>query len=113
VEAGAMTLSELVPSLRTSLRPHLDPDIWPATAHWGTHGDLLVGGVRMSTLATTYGTPVHVLAESDVRARCAEYLAAFGAGAVAYSARAGLTVGAGRWIAPKRVWAAMSDRPPN
>jgi diaminopimelate decarboxylase len=53
----------------------------------------------MSMLAATYGTPVHVLAEADVRARCAEYVAAFGADAVAYSAKAGLTAGAGKWIA--------------
>jgi diaminopimelate decarboxylase len=94
-----MTLADLLPSLRSSLRPRLDTGIWPATAHWGTHGDLLVGGVRMTTLAAAYGTPAHVLDETDVRARCAEYADAFGADAVAYSAKAGLTVGAGRWIA--------------
>ncbi|MBB4693068.1 diaminopimelate decarboxylase family protein [Paractinoplanes abujensis] len=53
----------------------------------------------MTALAATYGTPVHVLDEADVRARCGEYLAAFGSGAVAYSAKAGLTMGVGRWIA--------------
>ncbi|GAA2534862.1 diaminopimelate decarboxylase family protein [Winogradskya humida] len=93
-----MTLAELLPSLRTSLRPHLDGDVWPLTTAWGAHGDLLVGGVRMTALAATYGTPVHVLSEADVRARCAEYVTAFGPGAVAYSAKAGLTVAAGRWI---------------
>jgi diaminopimelate decarboxylase len=94
-----MTLTDLLPSLRSSLRPRLDTGIWPATVRWGTHGDLLVGGVRMTTLAATYGTPAHVLDEADVRARCAEYAGAFGADAVAYSAKAGLTVGSGRWIA--------------
>ena len=94
-----MTLAELLPSLRTSLRPHLDPDVWPLTARWGVHGDLLVGGVRTTALAATYGTPVHVVAEADVRARCTEYVAAFGADAVAYSAKAGLSAGEGRWIA--------------
>ena len=95
----AMTLSELLPSLRTSLRPPLDPAVWPHTARWAAEGDLLVGGVRMTRLAATYGSPVHVLDEADVRSRCAEYVAAFGAGAVAYSAKAGLTADAGRWIA--------------
>lgn len=94
-----MTLTDLLPSLRASLRPHLDPQVWPATARWAPDGDLVVGGVRLTALAGTYGTPVHVLDEADVRARCAEYVAAFGADAVAYSARAGLSVGAGRWIA--------------
>ena len=94
-----MTLAELLPSLRTSLRPHLDPGVWPVTARWGAQGDLLIGDVRMTRLAAAHGTPVHVLAEADVRARCAEYGDAFGADAVAYSAKAGLTVGEGRWIA--------------
>ncbi|MCY1143575.1 hypothetical protein OWR29_36715 [Actinoplanes sp. Pm04-4] len=73
--------------------------MWPVTARWAPQDDLLVGGVRMTTVAASYGTPVHVLDEADVRARCAEYLDAFGAGAVAYSAKAGLTTGVGRWIA--------------
>ena len=94
-----MTLTELLPSLRTSLRPPLDPAVWPLTARWAAHGDLVVAGVRMTTVVGGHGSPVHVLDEADVRARCAEYGAAFGADAVAYSAKAGLTVDAGRWIA--------------
>jgi diaminopimelate decarboxylase len=94
-----MTLTELLPSLRTSLRPPLDPAVWPLTARWAPLGDLLVGGVSMTTLAARYGSPAHVLDEADVRARCAEYVAAFGAGAVAYSAKAGLAPATGRWIA--------------
>jgi diaminopimelate decarboxylase len=96
---AAMTLTDLLPSLRSSLRPHLDPAVWAATARWSSHGDLTVGGVSMTGLAAAYGTPVHVLDEADVRSRCAEYVAAFGAGAVAYSAKAGLTQTEGRWIA--------------
>ena len=94
-----MTLSELLPSLRTSLRPPLDPAVWPVTARWAPQADLLVGGVRMTTLAARYGSPVHVLDEADVRSRCARYVTAFGTGAVAYSAKAGLTPDTGRWIA--------------
>ncbi|MGX6601025.1 hypothetical protein ACWKSP_02655 [Micromonosporaceae bacterium Da 78-11] len=86
-----MTLTELLPSLRRSLRPPLDPAVWPVTARWASQGELLVGGVRMTRLAAPYGGPAHVLDEADVRSRCAEYVAAFGAGAVAYSAKAGLT----------------------
>ncbi len=40
-----------------------------------------------------------MLAEHDVRLRCRQYLAAFGAGRVAYTAKALLTVGVARWIA--------------
>ncbi len=81
--SGTMTLTGLLPSLRTSLRPVLDADVWPLTARWAPQGDLLIGAVRASTLAATYGTPAHVLDEADVRSRCAEYHAAFGADAVA------------------------------
>ncbi|WP_306205189.1 diaminopimelate decarboxylase family protein [Actinoplanes sp. RD1] len=94
-----MTLAELLPTFRASLRHHLDPAVWPATARWGDHGDLLIGDVRATTLAATYGTPVHVLDEHDVRTRCAEYVAAFGRRGVSYSAKAGLTTGEARWIA--------------
>ncbi|WP_305783446.1 diaminopimelate decarboxylase family protein [Symbioplanes lichenis] len=94
-----MTLAELLPTFRASLRPRLDPAVWPATARWGGHGDLLIGGVRATALAATYGTPVHVLDEVDVRSRCAEYLAAFGRRGVSYSAKAGLTSGEARWMA--------------
>ncbi|MEV6348325.1 hypothetical protein [Actinoplanes sp. NPDC051851] len=94
-----MTLSELLPSLRTVAQPHLDPAVWPATARWEGHGDLVVGEVRVAGLIRRHGDPVHVLDEADVRRRCAEYGRAFGAGAVAYSAKAGLTPETGRWIA--------------
>ena len=94
-----MTLAEILPSLRASIRPELDPAIWPVTARWGTHGDLLAGGVRMAAVAAAHGTPAHVVDEATVRARCAEYAAAFGPESVAYSAKAGLTVPLGRWIA--------------
>ena len=97
--SGTMTLTGLLPSLRTSLRPVLDADVWPLTARWAPQGDLLIGAVQASTLAATYGTPAHVLDEADVRSRCAEYHAAFGADAVAYSAKAGLTADTARWIA--------------
>ncbi|GIF22988.1 diaminopimelate decarboxylase [Actinoplanes tereljensis] len=94
-----MTLTELLPSLRTSLRPPLDPTVWPVTARWAPQGDLLVGGVSMTTLAARHGSPVHVLDEADVRSRCAEYVTAFGPRTVSYSAKAGLTPDTARWIA--------------
>lgn len=94
-----MTLAELIPSLRAARHPHLDAGVWPATARWGDHGDLLIGGVRTSTIAAACGTAVQLMDEADVRARCAAYIDGFGAGNVFYSARAGLTEGTGRWIA--------------
>ena len=93
-----MTLPELLPSLRSSLPPRLDPDIWPATAHEGPHGDILVGGVALSTIAEDHGTPTYVLDEADIRQRCREYRAAFAEAEVAYAAKALLCRAVARWV---------------
>ncbi|HEX7134552.1 MAG TPA: diaminopimelate decarboxylase [Iamia sp.] len=59
----------------------------PDTAEVGTDGDLVVGGCRLSDLAATFGTPLFVYDEAQLRARCREALAAFGDG-VAYATKA-------------------------
>ncbi|MEV0567763.1 Lrp/AsnC ligand binding domain-containing protein [Dactylosporangium sp. NPDC050588] len=56
------------------------------------------GGVSLTGLAAEHGTPTYVLDEADVRLRCRQYLTAFGAGRVAYTAKALLSVGIARWI---------------
>ncbi|MEV4347275.1 hypothetical protein AB0J83_22690 [Actinoplanes sp. NPDC049596] len=94
-----MTLADLLPSLRIALRPPLDPAVWPLTTRWTGGGDLQIGGVRVSKLAGSYGTPLHVLDEHDVRERSVGYLTAFGERSVTYSARAGLTLETATWIA--------------
>jgi diaminopimelate decarboxylase len=71
-----MTLADLLPSLRTFAAPAVSP---------------------LVRLAAEHGTPLHVLDEAVVRARCAAYAHAFGT--VSYSAKAGLNIGLGRWIA--------------
>lgn len=93
-----MTLAEILPSLRTSLRAPLE-EVWPSSASWGAHGDLFVGGVGLADVAARYGTPTYLLDEGDVRARCRDYLTAFGADNVAYTAKALLTRGIARWVA--------------
>ncbi|MEU4162100.1 hypothetical protein [Actinoplanes sp. NPDC026670] len=95
-----MTLADILPSLRSSLPPHLDEQHWPSTMRRRGLDELLVGGVPLTRLAADYGTPLHVLDETDVRRNCAEYGAAFGPGGTAYSAKAGLTPAIARWIAP-------------
>jgi diaminopimelate decarboxylase len=94
-----MTLADILPSLATSVPPHLDPEIWPLTTRWGVHGGLEVGGTSLERVVADYGAPVRVLDETDVRARAIGYAAAFGRGGCSYSAKAGLTVTTGRWIA--------------
>lgn len=77
--------------------------VWPATAIWSSDGDLTVGGVSMSTIAATYGTPTYVLDERDVRRRCREYVDAFGQGNVAYTAKALLSRAIARWTGEERL----------
>ncbi|GAB3844287.1 diaminopimelate decarboxylase family protein [Dactylosporangium cerinum] len=93
-----MTLADIIPSLRSSLPPSLNCDVWPADARWAAHGDLVVGGVSLTELAASHGAPTYVIDEADVRLRCRQYLAAFGAGRVSYTAKALLSVGLARWI---------------
>lgn len=47
-----------------------------ATASAEHAGDLAVGGVPLAQIAATYGTPVYVLDEADVRGRARAYRAA-------------------------------------
>ncbi len=60
----------------------------PDTAEVGPDGRLSVGGVDLLELAEEHGTPVFVYDEEHLRARCREAVAAFGAGNVAYAAKA-------------------------
>jgi hypothetical protein len=92
-----MSLADLIPSLRSSLRPPLAGGVWPTTAHWGERGDLFVGGAGLARVAAEHGTPTYVVDEADVRLRCRDYVAAFGRDAVAYTAKALFSRGIARW----------------
>ncbi|MEU7875942.1 diaminopimelate decarboxylase [Dactylosporangium sp. NPDC049140] len=94
-----MTLTEILPTLRSSLPAHLEPAVWPRTAGWGAGGELRVGGAGLAALAEKHGTPLFVVDESDVRERCRAYVAAFGADAVDYTAKALLSIDIARWVA--------------
>ena len=59
----------------------------PDSATLGDDGQLLVGGCDVAALADTYGTPLFVYDEAQLRARCREAVAAFGDG-VAYATKA-------------------------
>ncbi|QHC69707.1 hypothetical protein [Rathayibacter sp. VKM Ac-2801] len=55
-----MTLTALIPSLRTSIPDPLDPDAWPGRTHASTT-DVVVAGVSLTRLVEVCGTPcVHV-----------------------------------------------------
>ena len=60
----------------------------PRTATVTDAGRLVVGGCDVAELARGFGTPLVVYDEMELRARCREYAAAFGAGRVAYASKA-------------------------
>lgn len=68
----------------SAIARHLLPD----GAEVAGDGGLVVGGVRLTDVARTHGTPVFVYDESHLRARCAEAVAAFGPDSVIYAAKA-------------------------
>ncbi len=89
----------------TSQAAHADlvPSVWPCTAVRNAEGALEIGGLDVRQLAQDYATPLLVLDEDDLRARCQGWRAAFEgwpAGAdVAYAGKALLTKGVVRIIA--------------
>lgn len=84
----------------------LVPAIWPASAHRDADGELIVGGVPAGLLARTYGTPLQVLDEGEVRRRAAAIRSAFDAAAEAhgttarvyYAGKALLNTSVVRWV---------------
>jgi diaminopimelate decarboxylase len=70
-------------------------NIWPLTAQ----AALSVGGVYLTEIAERFGTPVYVLDEEHVRARCREYAKAIAPHEVAYASKAFWCRAMARWIA--------------
>ena len=77
----------------------IDLRLLPRTASIDGDGRLVVAGVDVATLARTFGTPLYVYDEDELRTRCREYRDAFGDGAVAYAAKAFLCVAMARLVA--------------
>ena len=51
--------------------------VFPDTATVDTQGQLVLGGCRATDLADEYGTPVYVLDEETLRARCRSFIGEF------------------------------------
>ena len=66
----------------------VDPALLPRSARIDAHGRMSIGGCDLEELADTYGTPLFVYDEDEIRSRCAEYADAFGADAVYYASKA-------------------------
>lgn len=64
------------------------PQLWPATVTRDPTGALVVGGVSVRELADRHGTPVYLLDEADLRARCREFVSAFTGCDVYYAGKA-------------------------
>ena len=85
----------------------LDPAVWSATAQRSSDGELVLGGVTVSDLVASYGTPLYVLDEDDARARAVEAVRSFEREAarigttatVYYAAKAFLSAEVARWVA--------------
>lgn len=85
-------------SLKRFAGPRLAPGVWPASARLDHTGDLTVGGVSLTRLAATFGTPTYVLDETEVRRNCRAYRAALPDVEISYASKALLTRGVARWM---------------
>ncbi|MFF0749430.1 diaminopimelate decarboxylase [Streptomyces sp. NPDC004267] len=92
-----MTVTALPPF--TAPRPADGPaSVWPASTVERPHGRLEVGGVALDEIAEGHGTPVYVLDEDEVRARCRAYRDAFPEADVHYAAKAFLCRALAHWV---------------
>jgi diaminopimelate decarboxylase len=66
----------------------IDLGLLPRSARLDDAGRLAVGGRDLEELAEVFGTPLYVYDEGELRARCREYAAAFGADSVSYASKA-------------------------
>ena len=64
------------------------PALWPRTARRDDAGVLTIGGLPVTELARRFGTPVYVLDEADFRARCRDFVEAFGDADIFYAGKA-------------------------
>jgi diaminopimelate decarboxylase len=77
----------------------IDLRLLPRSATVDAGGRLIVGGCDLEQLAQVFGTPLYVYDESELRARCGEYAAGFGAESVAYAGKAFLCTAMARLVA--------------
>jgi diaminopimelate decarboxylase len=83
------------------------PQLWARSVTRGADGALTVGGVSVTELAATHGTPLYVLDEADFRSRAVAFRDAFadafadlcGGADVYYASKAFIATGVARWVA--------------
>jgi diaminopimelate decarboxylase len=79
-------------------------DIWPATSTRNADGVLVIGGVALTDLAAEHGTPLWVVDEEDLRARCRAWREAFPDVDVAYASKAWPVVGILQIVTEEGLW---------
>lgn len=94
-----MTLGDLIPSMRASLRSRPMRGVWPDGAELDSHGELRVAGVALSEVAARFGTPTYLLDESTFRRACRRYLATLPGTEICYAGKALLTRAVAFWVA--------------
>ena len=76
----------------------LDAHVWPLGLRRAAAGHLELRGHDVRALVAEHDTPVYLLDEADLRARCRDYRAAFDSATVFYAAKAFLTAAVARWV---------------
>ena len=105
--AGPRHAQVLVPANTAGPRPataeelhELHEQVWPQNVTRDSTGVVRLAGADVRDLADQFGTPLFVVDEADFRARCAEYVEAFGEPTlVHYAAKAFLCREIVRWVA--------------
>jgi len=94
-----VTLADILPTLAAFLADKVPAHLWPDSTTQDDDGDVRVAGVHLASLAATSGTPVNVLDEATVRARCRAYREVLPEAEVAYAGKALNCRAVLRWVA--------------
>jgi len=102
-EAGALHADASEPAAAI-LRPPadlstVDARVWPRNLARTPDGALALSGMDVRDLAAEFGTPAYLTDEADFRARCREFVAAFGGAEVHYAAKAFCALQVVGWVA--------------
>ncbi|MEX0868879.1 MAG: diaminopimelate decarboxylase [Nitriliruptoraceae bacterium] len=77
---------------------------WPMTQARDDAGVMTLGGVAATALARQFGTPLWVVDEDDLRARCRAYRSGFPGVEIAYASKAWCTTGIVQVVVDEGLW---------
>ena len=80
----------------------LDPKIWPDTADRNSKGEIIIGGLSVTSLVEEYGSPLFIFDEAHIRERARQYLSAYNTAEVPtdiyYAGKAFLSTTVAKWL---------------